>query len=180
MKVVVSVTALLWAIESVDWVLGGALDSLGVQPWTTQGLVGIVFAPFLHGDFSHLLANTLGLIPLGLLTMARKQQDFWVVTVFTAITAGLGAWVFGSLDSVHIGASGVVFGYLGFLLGRGWYDRRPGPVALSILVAWLFGGMVWGVLPSGLPISWQSHLFGFLGGMFMARTLGKGINASRG
>jgi membrane associated rhomboid family serine protease len=173
------VTGVLWAIEVLDMILGGALDAWGVHPWSLEGLSGILFAPLLHADFGHLIANTLGLVPLGLMTMARKQQDFWVVTVVSALTAGLGAWIFGHPSEVHLGASGVIFGYLGFLIGRGWYDRRPMPVLMSLFTVWLYGGMVWGIFPSGLPISWQSHLFGFFGGLLVARTLGRELAARR-
>jgi membrane associated rhomboid family serine protease len=171
------VVALLWAVEIVDFFLGGALDGLGVLPGDTSWPWGLAFAPFLHGGFDHLIANTTGLIPLGLMTMVRKRKDFWVVTVVSALTAGAGAWLFGGASEVHIGASGVIFGYFGFLLGRGWYDRRMGPLMMSFVTFWLYGGMVWGVFPSDMPVSWQSHLFGFLGGLLVARQLGQALRA---
>ncbi len=174
---VVGVTGLLWVIEILDTVLGGALDGFGVIPRSVSWLWGIAFAPFLHGGFGHLIANTFPLLVLGTLTMARKRMDFWVVSIASAITAGLGAWLFGASGTVHIGASGVIFGYFGFLLGRGIYERRPGAIVLSLLVGWFFGSMLWGVLPivAGVGISWQSHLFGFLGGALTARLMGKEI-----
>jgi membrane associated rhomboid family serine protease len=166
---------LLWLIEIIDSVIfSGGLDHLGVIPRSLAGLVGILFAPFLHGGFGHLIANTLPFLLLGLLTMSRKRMDFFVVTAISALTAGLGAWLFGGAGTVHIGASGVIFGYLGFLLSRGWYERKASSIMLSLAVALGFGGMIWGVLP-GLyaGVSWQSHLFGFLGGVLTARILGK-------
>ncbi|MCB9792533.1 MAG: rhomboid family intramembrane serine protease [Alphaproteobacteria bacterium] len=169
--------AFLWVLELVDvLLLGGALDRFGVRPRTLSGLWGILFAPFLHAGVAHLLANTVAGVPLAFLTMARKRMDFMVVSVVSAITAGLGAWVFGAPGSVHIGASGVIFGYLGFLLGRGVFERRLGAVLLSALVAFLYGGMIVGVLPGLFPgVSWQSHLFGFLGGLLVSRALGEGL-----
>ncbi|MCB9743235.1 MAG: rhomboid family intramembrane serine protease [Alphaproteobacteria bacterium] len=168
---------LLWALELVDvLLLGGALDQFGVRPRSISGLWGILFAPFLHGGLAHLLANTVAGVPLAFLTMTRKRMDFWVVSVVAAITAGLGAWLFGAPGSVHIGASGVIFGYLGFLLGRGVFERRLGAALMSALVAFLYGGMIVGVLPGLFPgVSWQSHLFGFLGGLLVSRALGEGL-----
>lgn len=168
---------LLWLIELVDIaVFGGGLDHLGVVPRSLAGLKGLVLAPFLHGGVAHLAANTVPFLVLGVLTMARKRMDFWVVSVTSALSAGLGAWLLGAPGTVHIGASGVIFGYFGFLLARGIYERRAGAVVLSLLVGWFFGGMLWGVLPAvGAGISWQSHLFGFLGGALTARLMGREI-----
>lgn len=173
---VASVTALMWGIEIVDFLLGGRLDGFGIRPRSVMGLWGILFAPFLHAGFGHLIANTIGGIPLAFLSMSRKRMDFWVVSVVSAITGGLGAWLFGAPGSVHIGASGVIFGLLGFLLSRGLFERRFSAVFVSLLVGTLFGGMVWGVVPGLYPgVSWQCHLFGFLGGVISARSLGQGL-----
>ncbi len=106
-------------------------------------------------------------------------MDFAVVTVAGALTSGLGAWLIGGAHTVHVGASGVIFAYLGFLMARGWFERRFGAIALSVAVTWLFGGMVFGVLPTvGAAISWEAHLFGFLGGVGVARALGTRIRGT--
>lgn len=178
-RLITRVTVALWVIEALDVALGGALDQLGVRPWSLHGLTGVLFAPFLHANLAHLIGNTLGLVPLGLMTMSRKREDFWMVTAVSALCAGLGAWTFGRPGELHIGASGVIFGYFGFLVGRGWYDRRPMPVLITLVTIWLYGSMVWGVFPVAARISWQSHLFGFLGGLWVARTLGKELAARR-
>jgi len=164
----------LWAIEVVDWlVMGGRLDAYGVRPRSIEGLLGIAFAPLLHGGFGHLLANTVPFVLLGFLVTARKRMDFWVVAAASALAAGLGTWAIGGAGTVHIGASGVVFGFLGFLMGRGIYERRAGTIVLSLVVTVLFGGMLTGVLPTvGPGISWEGHLFGWLGGLATARALG--------
>ena len=168
---------LLWGLEALDQLLlGGGLDSLGIIPRSISGLWRILAAPLLHGGFGHLLSNTFPFLLLGWLTMSRKRMDFYVVTLVSTITAGLGAWLFGLPGTVHVGVSGVVFGYLGFLLGRGWFERRRKAVVLSVGVAFLFGGMLWGLIPFlQTGVSWESHLFGFVGGVLCARTLGQAI-----
>lgn len=177
---VLQITGVLWGIEILDWFLGGRLDGLGIHPRQVDGLWGILFAPFLHAGFGHLIANTLGGIPLALLSMSRKRMDFWVVSGVSALTGGLGAWVLGAPGTVHIGASGVIFGLLGFLLFRGIFERRAGAVILSLVVGVLFGGTVWGIVPGLYPgVSWQCHLFGFLGGVLCARALGNGLRGRR-
>ena len=173
--------ALMWALEIVDFLIfGGALDALGVRPRSLQGLWGVLMAPLLHGGFGHLMANSAPFFLLGALSMVRRRMDFFVVTAASALTAGLGTWLIGAGNSVHIGASGVVFGYLGFLLGRGWYERRPSAIALSVAVGLGFGGMLWGLVPHlQAGISWEGHLFGFLGGLACARLLGRALRARR-
>ncbi|HZF55333.1 MAG TPA: rhomboid family intramembrane serine protease [Polyangiaceae bacterium] len=165
---------LLWAIEIVDAVLfQGSLDRFGVRPRSMEGLVGVAFAPLLHMGFGHLIANTLPLITLGWLIMLRETRDLVVVTVLAALVSGLGTWLIGASHSVHIGASGVIFGYFGFLLLRGYFERSILSIGLSLAVAAVYGGMLWGVLPSGYRISWEGHLFGFLGGVLAARMLSR-------
>jgi membrane associated rhomboid family serine protease len=165
---------LLWAIEIVDAVLfQGSLDRFGVRPRSMEGLVGVAFAPLLHMGFGHLIANTLPLITLGWLIMLRQTRDLVVVTVLAALVSGLGTWLIGASHSVHIGASGVIFGYFGFLLLRGYFERSILSIGLSLAVAAVYGGMLWGVLPSGYRISWEGHLFGFLGGVLAARMLSR-------
>ena len=164
----------LWAIEIVDWlVFGGELNRFGIRPRTVAGLWGILFAPFLHGNFAHLLANTVPLVSLGWLVMLRETSDWLIVSVITALCSGLGTWLIGAPGSYHIGASGVIFGYFGFLLLRGYFERSVTAIAFSILVAFLYGGIIWGVLPNQPGISWEGHLFGFLGGVLAARLLSK-------
>jgi membrane associated rhomboid family serine protease len=141
-------TGVLWVIAIVNAILGGSLAAFGIHPHTLVGLLEIPLAPFLHAGFFHLLANTIPFLVLGALTMGRKRMDFYVVSVVSAITAGLGAWFFGASGSVHLGASGVIFGYLGFLLARGIYERSAATIALSLFCGWIFGSMLWGVLPS--------------------------------
>jgi len=179
---VARVTGLLWALELVDvLLLGGRLDAFGVAPRSVQGLAGIFAAPFLHGGLSHLIANTVPLIVLGFLATSRKKSDFWVVALASTVVGGLGTWLIAPTAPVHIGASGVIFGLLGFLMGRGIFERQVGAIAMSTLVTFLFGGMLWGVLPvvAGDGISWQMHLFGYLGGLLVSWRLGRGLRGRR-
>lgn len=162
---------LMWAIEIIDQLLGRALDQLGIKPRTISGLRGILFAPFLHGGFAHLIANTIPFLTLGWFVMLRRTSDFWIVSTIAMIVGGLGTWLIGAPYTVHIGASGVIFGYLGFLLFRGYFERSFTAILLSVIVVVLYGGLIWGVLPGRIGVSWEGHLFGFIGGAIAARLL---------
>jgi membrane associated rhomboid family serine protease len=163
---------LIWALELIDLILfRGALDALGVRPRTPGGLWGILFAPFLHGGLAHLLANTLPFLTLGWLVMLRRTSDFFVVTALAMLCGGLGVWLVGRPNTVHIGASSLVFGYLGYLLLRGYFERSVVSILLSIFVGVLYGGALGGLLPTQPGVSWQGHLFGFAGGVGAARAL---------
>ncbi|WP_039961613.1 rhomboid family intramembrane serine protease, partial [Kamptonema sp. PCC 6506] len=166
--------ALMWIIEIVDWfLLGGRLNAYGVRPWSMVGLRGILFMPFLHANFAHLAANTLPFITFGWLIMLQETSDFFLVSAVTMLVSGLGVWLTGAPYSVHIGASGLIFGYFGFLLLRGFFERSFMSIALSLFVGFLYGGLIWGVLPSQPGVSWQGHLFGFVGGVLAAQLLGR-------
>jgi len=158
----------MWAVFLVTVLSGGALLSLGVIPRTTIGLRGLLFAPFLHGSLAHIMANSIPFVVLGWLVMLRDSRHFIPVTLVAMIASGLTAWLFGAPRSAHIGASGVIFGYLGFLILSGWFARSFSSILLSVLVIALWGGMVLGVMPGQAGISWQAHLGGFLGGVFAA------------
>jgi membrane associated rhomboid family serine protease len=161
----------VWAGFAVQILSENSVLAWGIHPRTKQGLWGILFAPFLHGSPEHLLANTVPLLVLGWLVMLRDAKHFFPVTALSMLGAGLFAWTFGATGSVHIGASGVVFGYLGFLILAGWFARSLGSIAISVLVTALWGGLVFGVLPGQPGISWQAHLGGFIGGALAAKWL---------
>jgi membrane associated rhomboid family serine protease len=161
--------AVFWAVFVLNTVLGGSLLSLGVIPRTTIGLRGILFAPFLHGSLNHVVANTIPFLALGWMVMLRDERHFIPVTLAAMIGSGLLAWLLGAPGSVHIGASGVIFGYLGFLMLTGWYTRSFGSILLSAIVTLLWGSLVFGMLPREPGISWQAHIGGFLGGILAAR-----------
>lgn len=166
--------SLLWIIEILDvFVFGGALNSYGVRPRSLDGIEGILFMPFLHGSFAHLAANTLPFLTLGWLIMLREVSDFFVVSAVTVLVSGLGVWLTGAPNSVHIGASGLIFGYFGFLLLRGYFERSFMSIAISLIVGLFYGSLIWGVLPSQPGVSWQAHFFGFVGGVLAAQLLGR-------
>jgi membrane associated rhomboid family serine protease len=159
-----------WAVFAVNNLLGGMLNVFGVIPRTSIGLRGIVFAPFIHHRFDHIVANSLPFLALGWMVMLRDARHFVPVTLMSAIGSGLLAWLLGAPGSVHIGASGILFGYLGFLILSGWYARSALSIALSLVVIAVWGGVVLGVMPGQSGVSWQSHLGGFIAGAVAARS----------
>jgi membrane associated rhomboid family serine protease len=162
--------AVFWAVFVVNTLLGGSLLVLGVIPRTTIGLRGILFGPFLHANLNHIVANSIPFLVLGWMVMLRDERHFIPVTVAGMLGSGLAAWLLGAAGSVHIGASGVIFGYLGFLMLAGWYARSVGSIVLSVVVTVLWGGLVLGMMPGTPGISWQEHFGGFLGGALAARS----------
>ena len=173
LRVLVGFVVLCWAAVLVDQFLpaGKSLLRFGIHPLDPDSLVNILFAPVLHGGFVHVFANTLGFATLGWLVLVRSPRHFLLVSVISALSSGLGCWVFGGPGTVHFGASGIVFGYLGFLLAWGYFERSVKSFAITVFVAIVFGGMIWGLLPRDAGVSWQGHLFGLLGGGLTARFL---------
>jgi membrane associated rhomboid family serine protease len=174
LKILIVSIAIFWALEILDvFVFNGDLDRYGIQPHSLIGLRGIVIAPLLHGGFGHLMANTIPFLTLGWLTMIQETNDFYVASIMSALVGGLGVWIFGSPDSVHIGASILIYGYIGFLLLRGYFQHNFPSIALSIFVAIAYGSFIWGVFPNQLGVSWQGHLFGFIGGAIAAKLVAR-------
>lgn len=161
-----SAILLLWFLEIVDWaILSERLDRYGIYPRTSRGFQNILFAPFLHYGFGHLISNTVPFIVLGALVMVRRISDFFWVTAIAGIVSGLGIWTLGWPNTVHLGASGVVFGYLGYLLLRGYFERSMVSIAIALVAGFLYGGLLFGlIMPFQPGISWLGHLFGFIGG----------------
>lgn len=170
--IIAGFVGLLWVIELVNAsIFGGGLSAYGIVPRSLSGLLGILFAPFLHASFAHLIANTLPLAVLAWFVMLRRKRDLLTVSVLSALVGGLGTWLIAPALSVHVGASILIFGYLGYLLSRGIFERRFWPILGSVVVFFLYGGALFGVLPGEIGISWQGHLFGLLGGVLAARVL---------
>ena len=167
-------TGLLYVIEAADVVSGGALDAEGgIEPRELDGLDGVLFAPLLHGDWAHLVANTLPFLVFGFLAMAGGLRQFVTVTAAIWLLGGLGVWLLGPADTNHIGASGLIFGWLVFLLVRGFYTRSFRQILLAVGLFLIWGGVLWGVLPGDPGISWQGHLFGALAGLLAARVVAR-------
>jgi membrane associated rhomboid family serine protease len=162
---VLAMAALMWVEEAVDVVSGLGLDRYGIEPRNPDGLLGIVTAPFLHVGFAHLIANTIPFLFLGLLVALGGLVRVVLVTVIVALVGGLGTWLFAPAGSVHVGASGLVFGYAGYLLSRGFFSRRVRDFVLGAVIFVIWGGaLILSLVPTA-GISWQGHLFGGLGGV---------------
>ena len=172
-KIIGGFIVLIWGLELIDQLLlRHRLDRLGIVPRTQLGLRGILFAPLLHGTWNHLMANTLPFAVLGWLTLLQGVPEFTIVTAVVWMVSGLGVWLFAAPHTLHIGASGIIFGYFGFLLSRSYFEQDLRSAAVSVVVALLYGPLIWGILPSRRRgISWQGHLFGFVGGILIARYL---------
>ncbi|MBA2416109.1 MAG: rhomboid family intramembrane serine protease [Geodermatophilaceae bacterium] len=157
----------MWIAEGVDTVLGQRLDQLGIEPRDVDGLTGVVAAPFLHAGFGHLLANSAGLLVLGLL-LAVTTRSFWLICALITVLGGLAVWVLGPAGTLHIGASGLVYGIAAYLVARGVRTRRVLDVVIAGIVVLTYSGLALGVLPGQPGVSWQSHLFGALAGVAVA------------
>ena len=168
--------AVLWLLELVDRLLLPApgLDVYGIRPHARVGLRGILLAPWLHHGFAHLAANTVPLALLGTLVLSRGRRELARVTAWVVLLGGLGVWLIGSARSVHLGASGVVFGYFGYLLALGWFERRAMSILVSLGIAAVYGSLLLGVLPGTPGVSWESHLCGLGAGLAAARRARRG------
>lgn len=177
-KILIIALTIFWVVEIADLLFFSktircgnvtGLDCYGIRPQDVPSLWGIFLAPFLHGGIAHLSANTIPFLTLGWLTMIQETSDFYIASIMSALVGGLGVWIFGSPNSIHIGASILIYGYLGFLLLRGYFQKNFPSIALSMFVAIAYGSFIWGVFPSDMGVSWQGHLFGFIGGAIAAK-----------
>ena len=167
---VAAMAAVMWLVEVVD-LAAGDLDRFGIEPRELDGLDGIVFSPFLHAGFGHLLGNTIPFVILGAVIALGGLARVAVVTAIVALVGGLGTWLVGPDGSIHVGASGVVFGYATYLLVRGFYSRRLLHITAGVGVLLVFGTtLLVGLVPTP-GVSWQGHLFGGLAGVLAARVV---------
>ncbi|WHT18351.1 rhomboid family intramembrane serine protease [Crossiella sp. CA-258035] len=171
--VILGFAALLYLLELVDAFAGHALDLGGIEPREWTGLDGVLWAPLLHLGWDHLAANTVPLLVLGFLSFAGGLRQFVAVTATIWIVGGLGTWLTGESGSIHLGASGLIFGWLTFLLVRGIFARRAGPILLAVVLFFFYGYLLWGVLPGTPGVSWQGHLFGAVAGVVAGWLTGK-------
>jgi membrane associated rhomboid family serine protease len=164
-------TAVLWVVEYVNAGDDQRLDRYGIVPHDAVGLRGILFAPFLHAGWDHLYANTLPFLVLGWLTLLHNGQRFFAVTALVMVGSGFGAWLLVPRGALIVGASGVIFGWLGYIAARGFYDHRIGEIVLGValVLGWGFFRLLDSLSPlAGPGIAWQAHLCGFLAGVFAA------------
>ena len=163
--------ALLWLLEIVDTAIGHPLDAYGIEPRSEDGLVGVVLAPTLHFGFDHLVSNTVPVLVLGFLTLASGLARGVAATAIIWVVGGLGVWLFAQPGSTHAGASVLIFGWIVYLIVRGFLNRRTSEILVGVAVFLLYSGALLGVLPGQPGVSWQGHLFGAIGGFIAARVL---------
>lgn len=168
--IVLIAAVVIWAIEALDTVvLDDRLQGNGIRPRRGDGVDGILWSPFLHSNFGHVASNTLPLIVLGGLVAVRGFRYWAVVTAMAMFVGGGLTWLLAGSGN-HIGASGVVFGYFGAVLGAAWFERRPRPLAAALLAIFLYSSFIAGLVPQE-GISWEGHLFGLLAGVVAAKLL---------
>jgi len=157
----------LWVIQIVNVISRYQLNLLGIRPRKFFGLIGIVCAPFLHGDFKHLFFNSIPLWLLINLILISGKMHFYIVTAVIALSSGFAVWLLGR-KGVHIGASGLIMGYWGYLLVQACLYPNVMTVIIGILVIYYLGGLIANLVPIRKYVSWEGHLFGFLAGVLMA------------
>lgn len=170
---VVVLLAIMWIVEIVDAIIPADLDRFSLQSWNPASLYGLVTSPLLHSGFGHLLANTFPFLILGLIIAVEGTRRFWYVTGIIALISGLGAWLTTWPGHNIVGASGIVFGFFGYLAVRTWFTddvlRKIVYFAIGLIIFITYGAsMVFGMLPQSNGVSWQGHLFGFAGGVVAA------------
>lgn len=171
MRWVLVFLAAIWVVAVVNLITGHALNGwFGLQPRAFGGLDGILLMPLLHGSLSHTMANSVPVLVLGGALAATAPRSALTATLLILLLGGTAVWVFGK-DATHVGASGLIFGWFGFLVARGAVERRLLPLLVAVAVAVFYGTMIWGVLPGQPGVSWESHLFGALAGVIAAFVL---------
>lgn len=164
--------AVIWLIQFVHAAIGAVVvNTFGLRPNDVGSLPDIVTSPFVHADFAHLMANTVPGALFAFLVSLAGQRVFWVASLIVVALGGFGTWLFGGSGTIHVGASGLVYGWLAFLIVRGFLNRRLGQAALGIVLAVIYGSLIFGVLPGQAGVSWQGHLFGAVGGVVAGAAL---------
>jgi len=161
---VLTLVAIIWIVEIVNFLLGHSLTTYGVLPRSSNGLIGIFLSPFIHAGFWHAVSNTVPLLILGGLTLAADKARFLMTTVVIILLSGTLVWLF-ARNSYHVGASGLVFGYFGALTTQAIIERSLKSVVLATITITLYGGLLWGILPLRSYISFEGHFFGLIAGI---------------
>ena len=170
---ILTLLALIWVVQVANFALGYRPNVwFGLEPRDLGGLIGIPLSPLLHGGFQHAAANSVPLLVLGGMAAMAAPSRFFEATMIVIVLGGLMVWLLArGGGSVHVGASGLVFGYLGYVIALGVFERSPRALFFAAMAGLLYGGMIWGVLPTDQRISWESHLFGAFAGAVAAWTL---------
>ena len=161
----------IWLVKFYEIIFHYDLTFLGLAPLKTSGLIGIITSPFLHENFAHLFANSFPFFILASLLFYFYREIAWRILVLIWLMTGLWVWVFARGEYVHIGISGIVYGLASFLFCSGILRRDSRLLAVTLLVTFIYGGIVWGIFPQLFPtknISWESHLMGLLSGAILA------------
>jgi membrane associated rhomboid family serine protease len=158
----------LWMLEFVDQLSGNELDQFGIHAREIDGMPEIFTAPFLHAGWEHLISNSLPFYILGFLVLLSGLARWLASSLIIIVVSGMAAWSLTPAHTIILGASGLIFGWLTYLLARGIWSRRPAQVVLAVIVLVLYGGLIWGVLPGTAGVSWQAHLGGAIGGVLAA------------
>ena len=167
-SLIIYFAATLWAVEVVNFVTGHEFIRWGILPRTVKGLMGIPLNPFIHTGIMHLILNTGPIVILGGLICWRGKWIFLEKTFFIILVGGLGLWIIGR-SSYHVGASGLMFGYFGYLVSRGILEKSFSSLIVSLITVFAYGGLIWGLLPTYSWISWEGHFCGFVAGIVAAR-----------
>lgn len=158
---------LIWLIKIVEEASGISFHEFGVKPRNTSGLQGIILSPFLHGDWEHLWANTAPILVLGTAIFYFFRPIAFRVIFFIYIISGIWLW-FGGREVWHIGASGLIYGFASFVAIIGFLSKERSLGAISLLTVFLYGSIIWGILPLKQGVSWEGHLYGLISGIIIA------------
>ena len=159
---------LIWTIYWFEIRFGFDFTFLGVQPLSAVGLRGIIFSPFIHGSVGHLYSNSIPLLVLSMALFYFYRKISWKILLFGGTMTGFLTWCIAEPYSVHIGASGIIYCLAGFLFFKGIWSKNFRLIALALIVVFLYGSLVWGILPGKEGISWEGHLSGLISGIFLA------------
>ncbi|MFJ8163111.1 rhomboid family intramembrane serine protease [Streptomyces sp. NPDC096136] len=168
-KLMLGWVALLWTLEAIDYATGHALDQYGIAGRDPGTLTGILTGSFLHYGFGHVASNSVPLLVLGFITALSGIRRFLAVSVLILLADGIGTWLIAPSDGITLGASGVVYGLFGYVVVRGFVERKVLRILVGVAVAAYWGGTFFlGLLPLDPTISWQGHLCGLAGGVLTA------------
>ncbi len=166
-QIPVMILVILWAVHILNTVIGKRLSILGIIPRRWFGLPGIAFAPWLHGDFNHIFFNSIPLFILLNFMLVGGTHTFVVSSVSIILLSGFLTWSF-ARPGIHIGASALIMGYMGFLLTNAYFHYTMTSLILAVLCLYYFAGLLLGLLPTEVRVSWEGHVFGFISGVTTA------------